>query len=29
LRTLVMGRTGQPQNVGEIMSHPVQVAHVG
>ena len=29
LRMLVMGRTGQPQNVGEIMSHPVQVAHVG
>ena len=29
LRTLVMGRTGQPQTVGESMSHPVQVAHVG
>lgn len=28
LRTLVMGRGGQPQNVGEIMSHPVQVARV-
>lgn len=28
LRTLVMGRSGQPQDVGEIMSHPVQVAHV-
>jgi len=26
LRTLVMGRGGQPQAVGEIMSHPVQVA---
>ncbi|HEY9209247.1 MAG TPA: HPP family protein [Acidovorax sp.] len=25
LRTLVMGRTGQPASVGEIMSHPVQV----
>jgi len=28
LRTLVMGRGGQPQSVGEIMSHPVQVARV-
>ncbi len=28
LRTLVMGRSGQPQHVGEIMSHPVQVARV-
>lgn len=28
LRTLVMGRTGQPQEVGGIMSHPVQVARV-
>ncbi|PJI97233.1 CBS domain-containing membrane protein [Acidovorax sp. 69] len=28
LRTLVMGRSGQPQDVGEIMSHPVQVARV-
>lgn len=28
LRTLVMGRSGQPQEVGEIMSHPVQVARV-
>lgn len=27
LRTLVLGRTGQPQTVEEIMSHPVQVAH--
>ena len=25
LRTLVMGRAGQPTSVGEIMSHPVQV----
>lgn len=25
LRTLVMGRSGQPASVGEIMSHPVQV----
>ena len=29
LRTLVMGRGGQPQTVGEIMSHPVQVARAG
>ena len=29
LRTLVMGRGGQPKEVGEIMSHPVQVAHMG
>lgn len=29
LRALVMGRTGQPTKVHEIMSHPVQVAHVG
>jgi CBS domain-containing membrane protein len=28
LRTLVRGRSGQPQDVGEIMSHPVQVAHM-
>ncbi|MFN3437244.1 MAG: HPP family protein [Acidovorax sp.] len=28
LRTLVMGRSGQPATVGEIMSHPVQTAHV-
>ncbi len=28
LRALVMGRGGQPQSVGEIMSHPVQVARV-
>ena len=27
LRTLVLGRAGQPQTVEEIMSHPVQVAH--
>lgn len=27
LRSLVMGRSGQPQTVGEIMSHPVQFAH--
>jgi CBS domain-containing membrane protein len=26
LRTLVMGRTGQPAAIGEIMSRPVQVA---
>jgi CBS domain-containing membrane protein len=25
LRTLVMGRSGQPTSVGKIMSHPVQV----
>lgn len=25
LRTLVMGRSGQPTSVGEIMSHPVRV----
>lgn len=28
LRTLVKGRSGQPASVGEIMSHPVQTAHV-
>ena len=28
LRTLVMGRAGQPSAVGQIMSHPVQVARV-
>lgn len=28
LRTLVKGRSGQPSSVGEIMSHPVQTAHV-
>lgn len=28
LRALVMGRGGQPGTVGEIMSHPVQVARV-
>jgi CBS domain-containing membrane protein len=28
LRNLVMGRTGQPSAVGQIMSHPVQVARV-
>lgn len=28
LRTLVMGRSGQPATVGEIMSHPVQTALV-
>lgn len=26
LRSLVMGRTGQPSDAGQIMSHPVQVA---
>lgn len=29
LRALVKGRSGQPTSVGEIMSHPVQVARVG
>lgn len=29
LRALVMGRSGQPSEVREIMSHPVQVAHIG
>ena len=29
LRALVMGRSGQPAAVHEIMSHPVQVAHIG
>lgn len=29
LRALVMGRSGQPAEVHEIMSHPVQVAQVG
>lgn len=29
LRALVMGRSGQPTEVREIMSHPVQVAHIG
>ncbi|WP_082608321.1 HPP family protein [Acidovorax sp. Root219] len=29
LRALVKGRGGQPASVGEIMSHPVQVARVG
>lgn len=28
LRALVMGRAGQPTSVGDIMSSPVQVAHV-
>ena len=28
LRTLVMGRSGQPQDVGAIISHPVQVARM-
>ena len=28
LRALVMGRSGQPGSVGELMSHPVQVAQV-
>lgn len=28
LRTLVRGRTGQPRDVHELMSHPVQVARV-
>jgi CBS domain-containing membrane protein len=29
LRALVMGRSGQPAAVGQIMSHPVQVARTG
>jgi CBS domain-containing membrane protein len=29
LRALVMGRSGQPEKVSEIMSHPVQVAGIG
>ncbi len=28
LRTLVRGRSGQPASVGQVMSHPVQTAHV-